>query len=255
MDAVTDHDGAALAFDQVVKRFGTFTALDDLSFEVPRGVVFGYLGGNGAGKTTSIRMALDILRPTGGRIEVLGRPPGRSLAPLIGFLPEERGLYRKMKVEDVLAYFGRLRGMAAGAAKRSAGDLLARFDLTGWASAKVEKLSKGMAQKVQLAAALINSPRLLLLDEPFAGLDPVNQGVLETMVLEFARSGATVIFSTHVMQHAERLCDRLLLLSRGRKVFEGSLAQARAMIPPRLTLTAKDDPSGLPLVARAEKGD
>ncbi|MGH6992571.1 MAG: ABC transporter ATP-binding protein, partial [Caulobacteraceae bacterium] len=199
MDTVTDRDGAALAFDQVVKRFGTFTALDDLSFEVPRGLVFGYLGGNGAGKTTSIRMALDILRPTGGRIEVLGRPPGRSLAPMIGFLPEERGLYRKMKVEDVLAYFGRLRGMAAPEAKRSAADLLDRFDLSGWASAKVEKLSKGMAQKVQLLSTIVHEPELLILDEPFGGLDPVNQQGLEEIIRGLAARGATVVFSTHVM--------------------------------------------------------
>lgn len=240
-----------LTLEHVVKRFGAFTAVDDLSFTVPEGGIFGFLGGNGAGKTTSLRMVLDILRPSAGRIEVLGRAPGRENAALLGFLPEERGLYRQMSVTDTVVYFGRLKGMSAAAARKSADALIARFGLGDWARSNVEKLSKGMSQKVQLAAALVNTPRLLILDEPFSGLDPVNQGILEELVLEMARSGSTVIFSTHVMQHAERLSDRLLLLSRGRKIFEGTQEEARARLPARLVLTAKADPRGLPGVASA----
>jgi ABC-2 type transport system ATP-binding protein len=242
---------AVLRLDAVVKRFGAFTAVNDLSFEAPEGKVFGFLGANGAGKTTTLRMVLDILRPTSGTIEVLGRSPGRAVAPLVGFLPEERGLYRKMTPLETVVYFGRLKGMAAGEAHRSAQALIERFGLAEWARQPVDKLSKGMSQKVQLAAALVNSPRLLILDEPFSGLDPVNQAALEETILAHARTGATVIFSTHVMQHAERLCDRLLLLSRGRKVFEGAADEARALLPGRLALTAQSDPSGLPGVRAA----
>jgi ABC-2 type transport system ATP-binding protein len=242
---------AALALDGVVKRFGDFTAVDNLTFTVPEGAIFGFLGGNGAGKTTTVRMMLDILRPDAGRIEVLGRAPARANAPQIGFLPEERGLYRLMTVTDTVVYFGRLKGMRAADAARSAAALIARLGLGAWAKTPLEKLSKGMSQKVQLATALVNAPRLLILDEPFSGLDPVNQGVLEEIVLEMARAGATVIFSTHVMQHAERLSDRLLLIAKGRKIFEGTQTEARAQLPPRLLLTAAADPAGLPGVARA----
>ena len=243
---------SVLVLDQVTKRFGDFTAVDGLSFAVPEGRVFGFLGGNGAGKTTSLRMALDLLRPTSGRIEVLGKPPSRENAAEIGFLPEERGLYRLMTVLDTVVYFGRLKGMEPGKASKAAAALIERLGLADRAASPVGKLSKGMAQKVQLATALVNSPRLLLLDEPFSGLDPVNQGMLEEVIREMARAGATVVFSTHVMQHAERLCDRLLLLARGKKVFEGTQDEARAALPPRLTLTSRVDPHGLPGVARAQ---
>jgi ABC-2 type transport system ATP-binding protein len=242
---------SVLSLDHVVKRFGDFTAVDDLSFSVPEGGIFGFLGGNGAGKTTSLRMALDIIRPTSGRIEVLGRAPGRENAADVGFLPEERGLYRRMTVLDTVVYFGRLKGMAAGAANKAALGLIDRFGLGPWSRQAVDKLSKGMSQKVQLATALVNSPRLLILDEPFSGLDPVNQAVLEELVLEMVRGGSTVVFSTHVMQHAERLSDRLLLLSRGRKVFEGTQDEARATLPGRLVLTSRADPSSLAGVASA----
>ncbi len=241
----------ALLLDGVVKRFGDFTAVDRLGFSVPEGGVFGFLGGNGAGKTTSVRMMLDILRPDAGRIEVLGRPPARENAAQIGFLPEERGLYRLMTVLDTVVYFGRLKGLSATDAASRAGVLIERLGLSQWARSTIDRLSKGMSQKVQLATALVNNPRLLILDEPFSGLDPVNQGVLEELVREAAQGGATVIFSTHVMQHAERLAGRLLLLAKGRKVFEGTQEEARASLPPRLLLTAQADPAALPGVARA----
>lgn len=247
--------GSVLVLDQVTKRFGDVAAVNGLSFAVPEGGVFGFLGGNGAGKTTSLRMALDIIRPTSGRIEVLGAPPAREQAAEIGFLPEERGLYRLMTVLDTVIYFARLKRMDPGAARKSALALLDRLGLADRASTPVGKLSKGLAQKVQLATALVNAPKLLLLDEPFSGLDPVNQGVLEDVIREMSQRGSTVVFSTHVMQHAERLCDRLLLLARGRKVFEGTQDQARAALPPRLTLTSRADPSGLPGVAEARRLD
>ena len=240
-----------LVLDRVTKRFGDFTAVDGLSFAVPEGGVFGFLGGNGAGKTTSLRMTLDIIRPTFGRIEVMGGPPARESAAEIGFLPEERGLYRLMTVLDTIVYFGRLKRMDRAAARKAAGELIERLGLADRAGTPVGKLSKGLAQKVQLATALVNSPRLILLDEPFSGLDPVNQGVLEDLIREMASRGSTVVFSTHVMQHAERLCDRLVLLARGRKVFEGTQEEARASLPARLTLVGRADPSGLPGVASA----
>jgi ABC-2 type transport system ATP-binding protein len=232
-----------LTLERVTKRFDQTVAVDDLSFSVEPGTVFGFLGGNGAGKTTSLRMVLDIIRPTSGTIVVLGRAPGRINAPEIGFLPEERGLYRQMTALDTIAYFGRLKGMTTADAKREGASLLDRFELSANTRTTVDKLSKGMAQKVQLATALVNRPRLLILDEPFSGLDPVNQGLLEGEIRRMSAAGATVVFSTHVMQHAERLCDRLLLLGKGRKKFEGTLDEARAELPARLTVVARTDPS------------
>lgn len=244
---------AILKLDHVVKRFGEFTAVNDLSFEVAEGGIFGFLGGNGAGKTTSLRMVLDIIRPTSGAIEILGRKPGRENASQIGFLPEERGLYRRMSVLDTIVYFGELKGMATADAKKEAERLIARFGLGEWTKSMVEKLSKGMSQKVQVAAAMVNKPRLLILDEPFSGLDPVNQQVLEDLVVEMAAAGTTVVFSTHIMQHAERLTNRIVLLARGRKVFEGTQDEARSALPARLRLTAQADPSGLPGVKGATR--
>ena len=251
---------SVLTLERVTKRFDRVLAVDDLSFSVAPGEVFGFLGGNGAGKTTSLRMVLDIIRPTSGTIEVLGRTPGRQNAPEIGFLPEERGLYRQMAALDTIAYFGRLKGMATADAKREGAALLDRFGLAANSRMTVDKLSKGMAQKVQLATALVNRPKLLILDEPFSGLDPVNQGLLEEEIRRISAAGATVVFSTHVMQHAERLCDRLLLLAQGRKKFEGTLEEARAELPARLSVIAKQDPSELSGVesatelGEAEKG-
>lgn len=244
----------ALALDSVVKRFDTVTAVDQLSFSVPEGQVFGFLGGNGAGKTTSLRMVLDIIRPTSGRISVLGRAPGRENARDIGFLPEERGLYRNMSALDTVVYFGRLKGMTPADARKEGLALLDRFGLAANARSTVDKLSKGMAQKVQLATAVVNKPRLLILDEPFSGLDPVNQGLLEDEIRNASAGGATVVFSTHVMQHAERLCDRLLLLARGRKKFEGTLEEARGQLPARLSIVARNGIAVLDGVEHAAAG-
>jgi ABC-2 type transport system ATP-binding protein len=241
-----------LTLDSVTKRFGRVVAVDDLSFDVAEGQVFGFLGGNGAGKTTTLRMVLDIIRPTSGSIVVLGRSPGRENASEIGFLPEERGLYRQMTALDTITYFGRLKGMTSADARSEGAALLDRFGLSENAGTTVDKLSKGMAQKVQLATALVNRPRLLVLDEPFSGLDPVNQGLLEQEIRRSSANGSTVVFSTHVMQHAERLCDKLLLLGRGRMKFEGSLDEARAEIPARLSIVARSSPASLEGVESAE---
>jgi ABC-2 type transport system ATP-binding protein len=243
-----------LEFAKVVKRFGDFTAVDDLSFAVERGQVFGFLGRNGAGKTTSMRMVLDILRPTSGDITVLGEAPGGAVRSRIGFLPEERGLYRRMTVVEIVAYFGELKGMSGADATAAAKRLAEKLDLAAWEGKPIESLSKGMAQKVQLACAIVNSPELIILDEPFSGLDPISQGALEATILDLAKQGATVIFSTHVMQHAERLCDQLLLISHGRKVFEGDQAAARAVLPVKITVTSREDLRSLDLIEAAEAG-
>ena len=236
---------SALELANVSKRFDRTLAVDRLSFSVPEGQVFGFLGGNGAGKTTTLRMVLDIIRPTDGSLTVLGRAPGRSNAAEIGFLPEERGLYRQMTALDTIVYFGRLKGMTAHDARTEGLALLDRFELAANARSTIDKLSKGMAQKVQLATAVVNRPRLLLLDEPFSGLDPVNQRLLEEEIRRASAGGATVVFSTHVMQHAERLCEKLLLLAKGRKRFEGTLDEARSQLPARLSIVARDALEGL----------
>ncbi len=241
-----------LQVENLVKRFDNFLAVDDLSFSVKEGEIFGFLGGNGAGKTTTLRMMLDIIRPTSGHIEVLGSTPDRRNAAAIGFLPEERGLYSNMKAIDAIVYFGRLKEMDPGDARQHGMELLERFELADRAKSNIGDMSKGMAQKVQLACSLVNRPQLLMLDEPFSGLDPVNQGLLEDEILRASRRGAAVIFSTHVMQHAERLCDRLLLLRRGSKRFEGTLDEARASLPARITATARPHIAAVRGVARAD---
>ena len=229
---------SVLSVRGLTKRFGDVLAVDDLSFSVAPGEIFGFLGGNGAGKTTTLRMVLDIIRPTSGNIAVLGSAPNRRNTAAIGFLPEERGLYSNMSAIEVITYFGQLKQMAKSDARAHGMELLTRFDLKDRAKAKISEMSKGMAQKVQLATALVNRPRLLILDEPFSGLDPVNQGLLEEEILRASRGGAAVVFSTHVMQHAERLCQRLLLLRKGRKRFEGTPDEAQAQLPSTIDAVA-----------------
>ncbi|MEZ5894597.1 MAG: ATP-binding cassette domain-containing protein [Parvularculaceae bacterium] len=220
--------------ENVTKRYGAFTAVKELSFAVGQGEIYGFLGPNGAGKTTTLRMMLDIIRPSEGRISILGSSSAIPVRRRIGYLPEERGLYRKMRAADSIAYFARLRGLSARDAKKKAYDLLERFGLAKFARNKNEALSKGMAQKVQLLATIAHEPELLILDEPFSGLDPINQQTLEALIDEQRREGRTIIFSTHVMQHAERLCDRFLILAQGEKRFEGNITEARAGYGSRL---------------------
>ena len=243
---------ALLSMDHVTKKFGDLVAVNDVSFEVTPGEIFGFLGGNGAGKTTSMRMVLDIIRPTSGRIEVLGGPPGPEQGNRIGFLPEERGLYPKMTAIETVVYFGRMKGMTPAAAKAEGMALLERFGLGDRAKSAIADMSKGMAQKVQLATSIVNAPDLLILDEPFSGLDPVNQQLLEDEILRARDKGAAVVFSTHVMQHVERLCDRMLVLKKGAKQFEGTPDEAREILPTKIRLTSQLDPATLAGVAHVE---
>ena len=248
--------GNALELENVVKRFGKFAAVDDLSFTVAQGEIFGFLGPNGAGKTTTLRMILDIIEPTSGRISVLGEDSAVSVRRRIGYLPEERGLYRKMKAVETITYFAELRGVPRGKAKKRAYALLEEFGLGAFARSKNESLSKGMAQKVQLLATIAHDPDLLILDEPFSGLDPINQATLEQLINRLKAEGRTIIFSTHVMEHAERLCDRFLIMAKGRKRFEGTLEEARAAFPPQVnvrTNVSAERLEAFPGVVRAVK--
>jgi ABC-2 type transport system ATP-binding protein len=230
-----------LELNGVSKRYGAFTAVDDISFAIPSGSIYGFLGPNGAGKTTTIRMILDILKPDAGSIRILGESCALNVRHRIGYLPEEKGLYKKMRVWSIISYFATLKGMDKKTAKARAFELLERYGLKDYAEAKVESLSKGMGQKVQVLSAVAHNPELVILDEPFSGLDPVNQEVLEQLIKDMAENGQTVIFSTHIMQHAERLCNRMLLITKGKKVFDGTLAQAHALIPRRVTLECQGD--------------
>lgn len=229
-----------LELNEIVKTYGDFTAVDKVSISIPSGSIYGFLGPNGAGKTTTIRMILDIIKPTAGEISILGAGSALQVRNRIGYLPEEKGLYKKMKVWAIIQYFAMLKGMDKSDAKARAYELLEQYGLKDFAEAKVESLSKGMGQKVQVLAAVAHNPELVILDEPFSGLDPVNQSVLEDLIRELAANGQTVVFSTHVMQHAERLCDHILLITRGKKIFDGTLSEARACIPRRVMLETAD---------------
>ncbi len=217
----------ALVLQDVVKRFGNVVAVDALSLRVPRGSIYGFLGPNGAGKTTTLRMIMSIFYPDGGTIRVLGHSNAERVKDRLGYLPEERGLYDKMTVGDVVSYFGRLKGMDARQAKERADALLTRFGLGDWLDKRNEALSKGMRQKVQLVVTIIHNPELVILDEPFSGLDPVNVELMRDLILQMKRDGKTVIFSTHIMEQAEQLCDYILLINKGRKVLDGPLAEVK----------------------------
>lgn len=211
----------AVELDSVSKIFDGHRAVDALSLAVPRGSIYGFIGPNGSGKTTTLRMIMSILYPDSGAIRVFGEQRGPAHTKRIGYLPEERGLYRMMKVRDVLRFLGRLNGGTE--VGREVDHWLQRLELSAWADKKVEQLSKGMSQKVQFIAAVVHRPDLVILDEPFTGLDPVNADELQAAVLELRASGATVIFSTHDMATAENLCDFICMIFRGRKVLDGTL--------------------------------
>jgi ABC-2 type transport system ATP-binding protein len=232
---------APLELRNVTKLFGDFRAVDDVSFSLPTGSIYGFLGPNGAGKTTTIRMILEIIKPTTGSISVLGHASALDVRQRIGYLPEEKGLYKKMKCWAVIAYFATLKGLSRKAAKQRAFELLERYGLKDFATKPTDALSKGMGQKVQMLASIAHDPEFVILDEPFSGLDPVNQQVMEDIIRDMAKRGRTVLFSTHVMQHAERLCDRILLMAKGRKIFDGTLAEAKRIIPRRARIETEDD--------------
>ncbi|MCW5807940.1 MAG: ATP-binding cassette domain-containing protein, partial [Deltaproteobacteria bacterium] len=223
--------GVALAVHGIVKRFGNHIAVEDVSFEVPAGCVYGILGPNGAGKTTTLRMINDIIAPDEGRIEILGgMKPGSEAARRIGYLPEERGLYPKMRVIDVIEFIGELRGLGRAEARRRGTRWLERLGLEAWTSNKVQDLSKGMQQKVQFATALLHEPDLVILDEPWSGLDPINAEVLRDVVDEIRASGRTVMFSTHQMEQAEKVVDAVCIIARGKKVLEGNLRELKTAL-------------------------
>jgi ABC-2 type transport system ATP-binding protein len=217
-----------VAVDSVTKRYGDFTAVRSLSLAVPAGSVYGLLGPNGAGKTTTIRMIMNIIGPDEGSIHLFGGgATGREHSARIGYLPEERGLYRKMKVLDLLVFLAETKGMGRQAAKREAQAWLQRLGLGEWGLKRADSLSKGMQQKVQFISTILHGPELVILDEPFAGLDPVNSQVLKDTVLQLARDGTTILFSTHIMEQAEKLCDSVCIIARGEKVLDGDLNEVK----------------------------
>jgi ABC-2 type transport system ATP-binding protein len=220
-------EAPAVRFESVVKRFGDFTAVGGVSFEAPRGQIFGVLGPNGAGKTTSIRMLMNIFRPDEGRVEVLGETMTERLKERLGYLPEERGLYKKMRMRELLLFFGEVKGRDRAFLAPRIEQWSARMGLSGWLDRRAEELSKGMSQKVQFLMAVLHEPDLLVLDEPFAGLDPVNRDFVRDVVLELVRRGTTVLFSTHVMEQAEALCDRIVLIHHGKIRLSGTVEEVR----------------------------
>ncbi|AXI39050.1 sodium ABC transporter ATP-binding protein [Bacillaceae bacterium ZC4] len=216
-----------LKLEQVTKKFGDFTAVDKLSLSIPEKEMFGFLGANGAGKTTTFRMILGLLAPTEGTITWNGEKIDYSTSPYIGYLPEERGLYPKLKVKDQIVYLARLRGMNKKDALKELANWLERFKVPEYAEKKVEELSKGNQQKIQFIAAVIHKPKLLILDEPFSGLDPVNVEQLKEAVIDLKNAGTSIVFSSHRMEHVEELCEHLCILHRGSPVVHGSLKEIK----------------------------
>jgi ABC-2 type transport system ATP-binding protein len=214
---------SAIEIRRVTKRFGNVTAVNDLTLDVPEGSIYGFIGPNGSGKSTTLRMIMNIFLPDQGEVLVFGKHSHSPVRDDVGYLPEERGLYRRMTVRRVLRYYGQLKGKPLAHVDMMINRWLERMQLAAWADKKVEALSKGMAQKVQFISAIVANPRLLILDEPFSGLDPVNADVLRDAVLELRQQGTTIVFSTHDMPAAERLCDRIFMIFNGRKVLDGSL--------------------------------
>lgn len=217
----------AVRLSGVTKSFGSHTAVSDFDLDIPRGAIVGLLGPNGSGKTTMIRMIMAILLPDRGTVELFGGFPDFARRSRVGYLPEERGVYEKMKVLEQLVFLGELRGLTRQMARSRAGHWLERLGLAEWSGKKVQELSKGMQQKVQFIGTVLHDPDMLILDEPFSGLDPINQDVLEAIVREERERGKTILFSTHLMEQAERLCERVCLISRSRKVLDGDLKKLK----------------------------
>ena len=217
----------------LIKYFGSALAVNGVSLAVPKGSIYGVLGPNGAGKTTTLRMLLGIIDPDGGERSLLGFSEPRHASDRVGYLPEERGLYPAMKAREAIAFMGALRGLDWATGRKRADIMLEAAGLGDAAHGKIRKLSKGMAQLVQLLGSIVHQPELIVLDEPFSGLDPVNQENLERLILAERARGATILFSTHVMGHAERLCDRLSIIAKGQVRFEGSVDEARSTLPMR----------------------
>jgi ABC-2 type transport system ATP-binding protein len=244
-----------LEVHDLVKRYDGFTAVDGLSFEVYAGEVFGLLGPNGAGKTTTIRIVMDIFKPDEGTVRVLGEPPGAA-RERIGYLPEERGLYPNLKVLDVLVYLAELKGAPRSVARQRALAWLERVELEEWADHKVRDLSRGMQQKLQFVASLVHDPDLLILDEPFQGLDPINVDLLKGLIRELQDQGKTIVLSAHQMNLVEALCDRIVLINQGQAVLYGLLAEIKRRYAPRtVRLRTPAHLETLPGVVRMEQRD
>ena len=247
----------AIWLEKVCKSFGEVHAVDNLSVRVPAGSIYGFLGPNGAGKTTTIRMIMNIIRPDSGDISILGNGATAQTKARIGYMPEERGLYRKMTVRKVLAYFGAIKGMTAVKLSRCVPQWLERVGLEDWADKKVEELSRGMHQKLQFAVTAVNDPELLILDEPFSGLDPVNQDLLKNIISRMRDEGKTIVFSTHVMHEAERLCDFILLINKGRLILDGRLDEIRSQQKSHAVSVELEGDTGfierLPMVTRIKR--
>ena len=210
-----------IELDRIKKSYGNHVAVDNLSLQVPRGSIYGFIGPNGSGKTTTIRLIMNILYPDSGQIRIFGKEHLGSHLDRIGYLPEERGLYRKMKVKELISFYGELKYVKKPS--READFWLEKFELTKWASKKVETLSKGMSQKLQFIITIINRPEIIILDEPFSGLDPVNAEIIKEVILDLRKEGATVLFSTHDMSVAEKMCDFIFMIYKGKKVLDGTL--------------------------------
>ncbi len=216
-----------LEVENISKTFGSLKAVDQVSFEIEEGVSFGLLGPNGAGKTTTIRMITNIIIPDSGRVSVMGNGDLKTASNYLGYLPEERGMYRKMKVGEVLLFLTALKAMNKSEAKKTIDYWLDRLDLIAWKKKKVEELSKGMQQKLQFIGTILHKPKLLILDEPFMGLDPINTNLIKNILLELKEKGTTIIFSTHLMENAEKLCDEIFLINKGRNVLSGKLGEVK----------------------------
>ena len=216
-----------LEVENISKTFATLKAVDQVSFEIEEGVSFGLLGPNGAGKTTTIRMITNIIIPDSGRVSVMGNGDLKTAANYLGYLPEERGMYRKMKVGEVLLFLTALKEMNKSEAKKEIDYWLERLELMDWKKKKVEELSKGMQQKLQFIGTILHKPKLLILDEPFIGLDPINTNLIKDIMLELKNAGTTIIFSTHLMENAEKLCDEIFLINKGRNVLSGKLGEVK----------------------------
>ncbi|MBN1489954.1 MAG: ATP-binding cassette domain-containing protein [Phycisphaerae bacterium] len=240
--------------EQVDKSFGSVRAVQGLDLTVPAGCIYGVLGPNGAGKTTAIRMLMDIVAPDHGRIEMLGAATASSVKDRVGYLPEERGLYRKMRVADTLRYLGQIKGVPARVLREAIPARLEAIGLASWASHRVDELSKGMQQKIQFLGAVISDPELVILDEPFAGLDPINLEALTQQILQMRAGGGTILLSTHMMEQAQRLCDSVVLIHKGRKVLDGPVREILSRVDPRIVLVEIDgDETGLPEFAMVEQ--
>ena len=232
----------AIELERVTKTFGRQIAVDQLDLSVPQGAIYGFIGPNGSGKTTTLRMILRIFQPDSGRVTVLGKSTGKTADNRLGYLPEERGLYKRMRVRDILTYYARLKGVRD--CRRDLDHWLERLGASDWSNKKIDMLSKGMAQKIQFIAAIIAKPQLVILDEPFSGLDPVNLESIKDAVITLRDNGTTIVFSTHDMDMAEKMCDAIFMIFNGRKVLDGTITNIQSQFPAnRLRVQFADDSS------------